>query len=252
MKRSLVIGATIGALSAVSTHAAAQGVDEFGAYGGLDDRRESPQNVAFEIRVGRYLPNVDDEFGGSTPFNDTFGDDNRFLVGFEVDWQVLKIPKFGTLGPGIGLGYTSASAEAEKSDGSGTSEQETSLAINPVYLVGVLRVDVLMHEFNIPLVPYGKLGLGYAWWDARDGERAAYDDQGVRGKGTSYGYQFSLGGMFNLDFLDPEAAAQLDANMGVNSSYLFIEWYFSQLDGFGSNKLQVGTNTWMLGLALEI
>jgi hypothetical protein len=44
----------------------------------------------------------------------------------------------------------------------------------------------------------------------------------------------------------------MDAATGVNNSYFFLEWYNSQLDGFGGDQMQVGTSTWMLGLAFEI
>ena len=55
--------------------ALAQGTDEFGAYGGLErtGQKESPQHAAFELRFGPYRPNVDSEFAGATPFEDTFG-----------------------------------------------------------------------------------------------------------------------------------------------------------------------------------
>jgi hypothetical protein len=242
------------ALTAFAAPSAAQGTDEFGAYGGheVQGRFESPQNAAFEIRFGPYLPNVDDEFTNATPFEDMFGNDNRYLFGLEVDWQVLRIPMFGTFGPGFGWGYTTMSADAPLSDGTGFSEQDTSLTLMPMYVVGVLRVDVIARETKVPLVPYAKLGLGAAPWWVGDGEQTARDDQGGVGRDISYGYQYALGGMLLLDFFDPDAALEIDNTVGVNNSYFFIEWYVSKLDGFDGSKMQVGTNTWMLGIALEI
>jgi hypothetical protein len=59
--------------------------------------------------------------------------------------------------------------------------------------------------------------------------------------------------MLLLDFFDPRAAREADNSVGINNSYLFTEWYYSDLSGFGSsNRMQVGTSTWVLGLALEI
>lgn len=254
-----MIRRTAGALAALAlitgaAPAGAQGVDHFGAYGGTDakGRFESPQNFAFEARFGPYLPNVDDEFSNATPFEDIFGDDNRFLVGVEIDWQALRIPLFGSFGPGFGWGFTTMSADAPLTDGTGFSAQETSLTIMPMYAVGVLRVDVIAKETKVPLVPYAKLGLGAALWWVGDGEQTARDAQGSVGRDISYGYQYALGGMLLLDFFDPGAALEIDNTIGVNNSYVFIEWYVSQLDGFGGGEMQVGTNTWMLGLALEI
>ncbi|MCB9589243.1 MAG: hypothetical protein H6718_27765 [Polyangiaceae bacterium] len=233
--------------------ATAQGVDELGAYGGREDVHfESPQYGAVEVRFGRYVPNVDDEFNGAaTPYADTFGDDSRYLIGLEFDWQLLRIPHFGSLGPGIGWGYTKSTAKAPLTSTGERSEQETSLTIMPMYLVGVLRVDVLAKDLDIPLVPYGKAGLGYALWWSRSGDESARDDNGTIGRDTSYGWQFALGGMLLLDSLDERSAIEMDENSGVNNSYFFLEWYVSNLDGFGGGKMNVGDNTWMLGLALE-
>lgn len=215
-------------------------------------RVESPQTMAFEVRLGPYLPNVDDEFNGATPFADTFGDDTRWLVGLELDWQLLRIPHFGTLGPGVGWGYTKANADAPLAGQDGRSEQSTSLTVMPFYAVGVLRVDTFARDYGIPLVPYGKAGLGYALWWSGSGEITARDDNDRVGRGASYGFQYSLGGMLLLDWLDEESAVQMDTTSGVNNSYIFLEWYVSDLSGFGSgDRMQVGDNTWMTGLAFE-
>ena len=247
--------ATLAAVLALAGTAQAQGTDEFGAYGGLQDKKryESPQNVAVEIRFGPYVPNVDDELGGgATPFRDTFGDDNRYLLGVEVDWQALRIPKVGSFGPGVGIGYTKMTGRGLLADGT-QSAQDTSLTILPMYAVGVLRVDVLAQETVVPLAAYGKLGLGWGFWWVSDGEGLAHDDSGDSGNGFSYGYQFALGAMLLLDALDQDAAVQMDASTGINNSYLFFEWYYSDLDGFGSGEqMQIGDNTWFIGLAFEI
>src|SRR5690606_5011868 len=58
---------------------------------------------------------------------------------------------------------------------------------------------------------------------------------------------------FLLDALDRRAANNMDATNGINNSLVFIEWYNSNLDGFGSsNKMQIGDSTWMAGLAFEL
>lgn len=234
--------------------ALAQDVDEFGAYGGSrerHERHESPQTMAVEIRFGPYPPRIDDEFSNATPFKDVFGDDTRFLLGFEVDWQVLRIPMLGTLGPGFGWGYTKFTGHGFNLDGS-RSEEESKLSIMPMYAVGVLRADVIARETEVPLVPYGKLGVGLApWWSSSGGESSKAN--GKDGSDVSYGWQFALGLMLLLDNADEDAAAEIDAEAGVNNSYVFAEWYYSDLSGFGSgNTMNVGSNTWMIGIALEM
>jgi hypothetical protein len=239
---------------AASSHA--QGVDEFGRYGPPKARTESPQNVAVELRVGRYIPAIDSEFDGqATPYQDMFGTDNRYSVGLEVDWQALRIPLIGTLGPGIGLQYTKSTASGFVTSSLGQpsptrSGEDTSLVIFPMYAVAVLRADYFARETPLPLVPYAKLGVGAAIWSINGGDGTA-NVQGTSGSGLSYGPQFALGGMLLLDAFDQTAAKEMDQNTGVNNSYFFLEWYVSHL-GIANDQMRVGTNTWVLGLALEI
>ena len=232
--------------------ASAQGVDEFGAYGPhRGDHAESPQNGAFEVRFGRYVPAVDSSVPG-TPFKDTFGDSSRYMFGLEGDWQLIRFPHLGTLGPGVGWGYTRASGRARlTSDLTKLSGEQTALSVMPFYVVGVFRADVFARELSIPLVPYAKLGIGCALWWASDGGTTSRVN-GVLGRGVSYGPQYALGGMFLLDELDPQTARDADNSLGINNSYIFGEWYGSELSGFGSkNRMNVGANTWVLGLAIE-
>lgn len=236
-----------------SLPARAQGVDEFGGYGAKRGvQSESKQEAAFELRFGRYVPEVDSELG-STPFQSTFGNDTRYMFGAEVDWQLLRIPHFGTLAPGIGWGYTKFSAKARFASNGELSGTTTRLNIMPMYLVGVARADVITKELKIPLVPYAKLGIGYGLWWSSDGKRTAETADGKKGRGASYGLTYALGGMFLLDVLDEDDAVTADGITGINNSYIFAEWFRPQLDGFGSSKvMDIGSSSWLLGIALEI
>jgi hypothetical protein len=249
---ALATVASFAALSLTSQSSLAQGVDELGGYGiKRGQKSESKQEVAFELRVGRYVPDVDDSVEGS-PFQDTFGTSNRYIFGAEVDWQLVRIPHFGTLAPGVGWGYTKFTAPAVFADGSGTSASDTRIHIMPMYLVGVARADFLMRDFRVPFVPYAKLGVGYAMWWSSDGKQSA-QYEGQAAKGSSYGLTYALGGMFLLDWLDPDDAVSADGLVGINNSYFFAEWFRPRLDGFGSNQvLNVGSSSWVIGLALEI
>lgn len=232
--------------------ARAQGVDEFGSYGKERGRQsESKQDTAVELRFGRYVPEVDSKLN-STPFQTTFGNSNRYLLGFEADWQLIRIPHFGTLAPGFGWGMTKFGAKARFTDGSGTSDADTRLWIMPMHLVGVVRADVLARDFSIPIVPYAKLGFGYALWWSSDGEKTAKVN-GVVGRGASYGLTYALGAMFLLDVLDEDDAVTADGLTGINNSYIFGEWYRPQLDGFGSAEvLDLSSSSWLVGIAIEM
>ncbi|MET0591297.1 MAG: MXAN_2562 family outer membrane beta-barrel protein, partial [Polyangiaceae bacterium] len=177
---------------------------------------ESPQRFAFELRFGPYIPQIDQTFPRQRPYETVFGTDQRVMFGLEFDWQLARIPYVGTIGPGIGWSYTHMSATAFGVDGKPTVE-ETGLGIMPMYGVGVLRIDELARQTGIPLVGYGKAGLGYAlWWTGNDTE--------TQRRGHTWGTQFALGGMFLLDIIDNKSATEIDNEWGINNSYVFFEW----------------------------
>lgn len=213
----------------------------------------SPQNAAFELRFGPYTPKVDENLAQPV-FEDFFGDGNRYMLGIEVDWQIWRAPYVGTLGLGVGWSYTQMSAPNQIPGGGGNLDdppisQASSLNIMPLYAVGVLRVDVLARRVGIPLVPYGKLGLAHAFWWVDDGIDTSETDDGVVGKDTSTGTQAAVGAMFLLDVIEDTAARALDAEMGINNSYVFFEWSMSN---FGGDQMNVGSNNWVTGLAFEM
>jgi hypothetical protein len=226
-------------------------VDDFGGYRNRNYNIESEQDTAVEFRFGRYIPNVDDGLAAK-PYESMFGSKNRYYGGLEVDWQALRIPMFGTFGPGFSIGYTRSSTNAIITSSGVRSDQPTTLSILPMYVVAVLRADVFAREWSVPLVPYAKLGLGYALWWVKNGDETAETDDGEKGRGRSYGMQLALGAMLQLDWIDIDDARSADAHIGMNHSYLFAEWYRAELDGFGSDdQLDAGTNTWMAGIAVE-
>ena len=251
--KALVSLAALALASTIGLTAHAQGVDELGPYGGLERRAARSQRFAFEVRVGPYTPRVDEALD-SNPYEETFGTSQRWFAGFEVDWQVLRIERVLSFGPGFSFGYTKSNGKGFLVSTGERSAQATSLTILPMDLVGVLRVDALADNTPIPIVPYAKLGLGYALWWSVDGDQVAEDDaaNGARGEDMSYGYTWALGAMLRLDFLDVDEAATTRASSGIDHSYAFIEWHSSHLDAFGSNEtMDVGNDAIVFGLALE-
>lgn len=214
----------------------------------------SPQNMAFELRFGPYAPKLD-QSTNSPVYDGFFGKKKRFAMGFEYDFQFWRAPHFGTLGVGGGWAYTQLSAPNQIPAGqpvpadSGPILQKSNLNIMPMYAVGVVRVDVAARELHVPLVPYAKFGMGYALWWVTNGLGTAHDAEGRVGRGSSVGTQAALGAMFLLDVLEPSAGVSLDSETGINNSYLFFEWSMSNYSGQQAN---VGTNTWVTGLAFEL
>lgn len=214
---------------------------------------ESPQHFELELRLAPYKADIDSDpaLNGATPYNNVFGSTPRILVGVEFDWQVLRIPHVGSLGPGVSVGYTSLSAPAKRVDNGQPSAENTSLDVYPMYLAAVFRLDVLNKDFGIPLVPYAKAGLGLAFWRAYN-DLGTSSTGGSEGKGHTFGYHVAGGIGLDLNAFDRSAAHGFDENVGVNHTYIYGEWMFMALDGLGqSNALRVGTSTFVAGLALE-
>jgi hypothetical protein len=222
----------------------------------------SPQRFALELRGAPYWAQVDSEFGGaSKPYEKAFGAGPRLYLGLEFDFLPFRIPYVGVIGPGLGWGYTVASAKATFAEGDnkgGESGEYTSLAIMPMYLAVVLRVDELMRRTRVPIVPYAKFGAGLALWKASNGTgRSEYADpmsnKTALGSGNSPGLHLALGGAVSLDFLDPRSSARLDESTGINHIYLFGEWMNAMLGSFGASRaMHVGTSTVVGGLAMDM
>lgn len=248
------IGVALAALVAIPGRASAadDGTSELDTH---HNRGASPQNFAIEARVALYNPQVDSDPGlhGATPFASTFGGSQRFEVAMEFDWQALRIPNVGTLGPGIAVGYTNANGIAQRIDGGQPpSAESTTLEILPIYAVAVFRLDVLWRQAHIPLVPYAKAGLGEALWRASNTVGTSVAPNGVVGEGHSFGTQVAAGLAFNIGIFDPTSVRNLDEATGINNTYVFAEYMLSTLDGIGqSHVLFVGSDSFVFGLTFE-
>ena len=220
-------------------------------------RYRSPQTFAFELKFGPYRPDVDSEFdhGGTevrTPYKDYFGDGRHLLSQMEFDWQVLH--KIGSLALGFGIGYFSVTGTAPVGTGTGQLSGDTSnFKVVPMSLSAIYRFDYLLETRSIPLVPYGKIGLDYAYWQITDGNgEIAEDPMGHSGRGGTFGWHAAAGLGLVLDFLDPDAARDFDADLGVNHTALTFEYTHADLSGLGQpSRLHVGDTTWSLGVLLE-
>lgn len=247
----LFLTGSLGLSRMASAHEADDRHEHEGRLRADTDRQQTPRYGAFEFRLGPYRPRVDSEFNGATPYEDAFGNRRSLSFGLQADWQALRIPHFGSLGPGVGVHWFQRKGTAPFTNP--TTEEKSAhpdrLWIVPAYAVLVLRVDVLKTDLRIPVVPYVKGGFAMALWEARDAKKVSVQD-GEKGRGLETGLQFQVGAMFHLNPLMPQAALDMDAGSGVNDAYLFAEWWVSDIDSFDQG-MQVGTNTWTFGLAIE-
>ena len=184
----------------------------------------------------------------------------RALVGLEFDWQAIRIPWVGTLGPGIAASYTEMTDKSFTLAGTRSAE-DTNLDIYPMYLVAVLRADVFWTQYHVPLVPFAKAGIGAAYWQISNPggtststttNASGTTDNSIKGRGLTWGTQWAAGLAVALDSIDTGASRNLDNSVGINNTYIYGEYYLSALTGLGQqHPLLVGTSTWCAGLAFE-
>lgn len=238
------------------------------------------QKFEVELRFAPYLPNIDSEFAGTgkAPFNQVFGFDcanpgtpkpnsvsPRLYFGAEFDYLPLRVPYVGVVGPGVSWGYTSFSNNAVFSPGTpqaGTcSGETTTLTIMPMYAAVVLRADELYRRTGIPLVPYGKFGVGLAYWRASTDKGTDYYCQRnstgdcvgtqIGGDGVTPSLHLAVGLSLSLNFINPSASARLGVTTGVQHAYFFGE-IATDKRTLAVDVLEVGALTWVLGLAADM
>ncbi len=242
-------------LAAVCSAGTAKATGEVDVFGPVQDKhygyKQTEQEIAFEVRFGPYLPELPNQTGAVPSFGDQLIRKHRVMVGFEADWQALRVPEILSLGPGAGVGYTSLKNWGTYNGGRGDQLYNASLKVFTQWVWAVLRVDVLQQKFALPFVFYGKLGAARAsWWS---NNRPYYNyAQNVSDSGSAQGLAWAAGAMFDLGCLDPDRAQRMDTISGVNHMYLFWEWYKFNLNDFGSGVNQVGDSTWALGWAMDM
>ncbi|KIG15157.1 hypothetical protein DB30_05857 [Enhygromyxa salina] len=239
------------------------GKDEF------QGRVESPQRFAIEVKFGPYLPDVDHRYTGDGfgPYANIYGrvDDlgatikqpakGLFsVVGFE--WQFVHFGGPFSVGTTIGLFRDRANAlvaePVEDGESLRSAADKTFFSVIPVTVLLGYRLEVLADRFRVPLVPYARGGVAYGFWWERKGAQLATNSAGQKARGGSWGWQVNLGLMLRLDFIERGTAIDLDRLTGINHTYVFGEWQFSHLDGFGSDAaMTVGDDTFLVGLAFE-
>lgn len=216
-----------------------------------------------QLRFGPYYPNVDSESfpdldrdaGEIEPFKKIYGSSSEFLFEAGLDYEIWH--GFGTVTVGGSFGFVQYLGKARTQTGEKSSDT-TVFNLVPLRLTAGYHFDLLADKWNIPVVPYLSGGLSYYFWWALDGvgDTATWTDpDGDEHDATGgiFGLHFSAGLKLLLDFLDEEAASNLQNDVGVVNTYLFVEFALSWVDGFGSsNHMDVGDETIMFGLMMEL
>ncbi|MFO7565000.1 MAG: MXAN_2562 family outer membrane beta-barrel protein [Enhygromyxa sp.] len=232
-------------------------------------REASPQRFALEIKFGPYLPDVDARYQGSGfgPYATIYGrtDETGQAIGqprkgvlsaLSFEWQFYNLGGPFSIGTSIGYFRDSANALIDEpvmeGESTRSSADKTNFHVIPVTVLLGYRFELLADRFRVPLVPYVRGGVAHGFWIEKKGGELVTNDAGQQSRGSSWGWQVNLGLMLRLDFLERGTAIDLDRLTGINHTYIFAEWQFSRLDGFGSDKaMSVGDDTFLVGLAIE-
>lgn len=244
---------------------------------------KSPQWFAFELKFGPYTPEIDRAPGVGSPYASLFGSvktnkagdkylaDPKPQIFTEIEFDFQFFRKVGSLGVGLNLGFFRNSTKAYVyPDGMGNvscdplagncvrSGDKTALNILPASLLLIYRFDYLAERWRVPLVPYFKIGLGYAFWwaeaggGARDIATATIGGDSKKAAGGTWGWTARPGLAFQLDVIDPGTARTMDSELGINHAYLFAELNYMDYSGLGQkNKMRLTDVTYSIGLAFE-
>ena len=221
---------------------------------------ESDRSFGVSLNVGDYRPSkIDSENGLTTePYKEIFDNKSELMFKLGLDYELFQ--RLGTLSIGGTAGFWQVVGKGIYNYGTNTitkSQDTTVFDIVPFELNLMYKFDYYANTLNIPLVPYGKIGLDYyVYWitDAK-GDVSNYknsDGKSFDGYGGKMGYHYAGGIMFLLDWIDSETAADFDMEFGVNNSYLFMEIYKSVVDGFGSDGFNLSSTGFLFGLYLDI
>ena len=218
-------------------------------------RAESPRSTTFALSFGSSVPAIDDEFhssAGPGPYERFFGDEGIFFTRIDLGWHLSH--RVGTLSFDLGAALGSISERGFVSGSSTRSVEDSSMRLLPLSLSLTYAFDLLAERLSFPFVPFGSVGLDYVFWWIYDGEGdvAQSDDPKGKGKGGTYGFHGSFGLRLLLDVLSPDMAQSFDLDMGVNNSFLFVEYLITSISNFGDpDALNLSSGSVFFGIAFE-
>lgn len=223
-------------------------------------KAESDRSFGLSVNIGDFRPSrIDNEKGlTAKPYKEIF--DNKSELMFKVGFDYEPIQRFGTLSIGGAIGFWQVVGKGVynlQSDVVERSRDTTVFNIIPLELNLIYRFDQFVNSANIPFAPYIKGGLDYYnyWITDSKGDISSYE--GADGKrsdayGGKYGYHYSAGLMFLLDWIDRETSMDFDMEFGVNNSFIFIEYFNSSINNFGREGFDLSSRGIFFGLYLDI
>lgn len=172
-----------------------------------------------------------------TNITDAYGSNNNVLH-IEAGVQILQ---FLEIDAGTGLYTTQGVALTALGE---ETTRTTELTFFPFTLGGTLRAHILDEQ---PLVPYVSAGLDMFVWNEID---TSSEPNKVLVDGVKFGWHWAVGGQVLLDFLDPGRASLLEAQTGINDTWLTVD-YRTQEVGGGAERLDFSAEVLTVGLKFD-
>ena len=192
---------------------------------------ESPMWLAFELKLGPYLPGMSGP--AKQAFQDTFGSKKGWLLNLELDVTLWHIPYVGQLNVGASWGWVNYSAKAIDAMTGARSGENTTFTLYPLSALAVVRVDALARYTVIPITFAAKVGPEWVRWTSSTGTQ-------TDGSGFNHGVRWAAQAAFELDYFDANTARRMDEDYGVNHTYILFEFYESNTKNTGNRTFNIG------------
>lgn len=192
----------------------------------------TPTRGDFELRYG---PVTFQDSGG--PVEQVYGKTGHEVLMMEFGPQLFRVLEFD-----VGIGFYQELAWTIDASGAASSDR-AMLTWWPAHATGTFRLQLLDEQF---LVPYASYGVDYLMWSELTGPVGG-DKSKL--KGAKFGTHWALGGNLLLDTFAPARASTLEAQTGINDTFLVVDWRRVTVgDGTGLDL----SGTWLtIGLKLD-
>jgi len=221
-------------LLAASAPAHAQDAQPANPFSAITDKDITPAWVNVEASYGSF----------------TFVDDNiRAVHGntagifrLEVGAQLFRYVEFD-----LGLGYLGPKGNTVTDSGVQSAE-EVRLKWLPMNMALTGRIHILDEQ---PIVPYARIGLDMVFWRQVKLDSDSKPLTTTRINGSKRGWHWGAGANILLDLFMPRRASMLEANTGINDTWLFVEYRRQYINGSTANPLDFGGWNVSAGLKLD-
>lgn len=181
----------------------------------------TPQRGDFELRYGvlNYrpipLPNGGEDVN---PIETVYNRNPHNILQIEFGPQIGRFVEFD-----LGIGF-SQELSTSIAEGGAASTQKTMLTWWPLTADASLRAHIVDEQIFVPAVRYG---FDYLLWGELTDNASGGKD---RVTGAKIGHHYAFSGQILLDVLSKGRASMLEAQSGINDTYLVIEWRRQNVD----------------------